>query len=193
MDALWPNVGSADINEIPEIMAQSEAKGIYAVPTPQGLTFIGESGKTPESLYQHASDLLRSENVTRPSAYQGGASSLYMPLQWSSKGGNYAPGQGTVTTKDLIPRIESNPDLTKQIELTGEIPQLARGVLVTESGGGAGIGEPLRSLTPDVVLLNEILKSGGLAGLARWVREKGPMGLPAVAGVSLAPTDSRDR
>lgn len=193
--ALWLNVGP-DINKIPEIMEQSEKAGVYAMPSTQGMTFIGAPEMSQESLYSHAHDLLNASRVTRPSAYQGGASTLYEPLPWGNTGGQYIPGQGTVTKEHLIPRIESNPELAKQIELTGEIPQLARGVLATENVGPSGYfgaSEPLGTLPEDVILLNQVLKEGGLENLAKWVREKGYAGLPAVGGASLAPMDNRDR
>lgn len=194
--ALRTNFGPADMGKVPGLMEKTEAAGVYGVPSPQGMTFIADDGMSQENLYRHASDLLREAGVTRPSAYQGGARGLYEPLPWESKQGTYIPGQGTVTKELLIPRIESNPELTKQIELTGELPQLARGVLATENAGGSGYfgaSTPLGTLPEDVILLNRVIQEGGLANLAKWVREKGYAGLPAFAGVSLAPTDNRDR
>ncbi len=192
LDVLSP----ADMGKVPEIMAKSEAAGVYGVPSTEGLTFIGPEGMTQDALYRHGHDLANQGNLTRPSAYQGGASSIYKELPWESTGGTYTPGRGTVTRELLIPRIESNPDLTKQIELTGEIPQLARGVLATENVGPigySGASEPLGTLPSDVILLNQVLKEGGLANLAKWVREKGYAGLPAVGGIGLTPMDNRDR
>lgn len=194
--ALRMNLSPADMGKVPEIMAKSEAAGVYGVPSTEGLTFIGPEGMTQDALYRHAHDLANQGNLTRPSAYQGGASSIYKELPWESTGGTYTPGQGTVTREHLIPRIESNPDLTKQIELTGEIPQLARGVLATENVGPpgySGASEQLGTLPADVILLNQVLKEGGLENLAKWVREKGYAGLPAVGGIGLTPMDNRDR
>ena len=99
---------SAPLNrKVPEIMAKSEAAGVYGVPSTEGLTFIGPEGMTQDALYRHGHDLANQGNLTRPSAYQGWASSIYKELPWESTGGTYTPGRGTVTRELLIPRIES--------------------------------------------------------------------------------------
>ena len=179
-NAVRMNVGPADLPRLEGMIPESEAKGVFTVKTPQGLSFVGDSMEQ-DALKQHVHDLALRHGLTDPSIYEGGQIGLYHEFPWAQSEGRYQPGTGKVTMEELMPRIEANPALTKDLDATWGLQELAKGIRATEAKA-MDLRNPIQTLPEDVMKLNALIERGGLSAVQDYVRRYGPAGLPAGFG-----------
>lgn len=157
--------------QVEGIIQDVEKAGGLAIPHGEGLN-VGSFGGTPDDLLAVTHDSMKRHGVPAAQAYQGELRSGYDEFDWSK------PGSGTITREHLIPKLLRNPDLTNRLEMTGEVPQLARGLSAAERNASLRGGFQPRE---DLTNLRNILQQGGLRGLLDRVEKQGYAGLPAAA------------
>lgn len=164
--------------QTPEMVEQTieglGKRGYTGIPTGEGVNVMfGPEGK---NMMNDVHDVLTEARVPAASGYSGAGRSGYDEYDWSNI------GEGKLTREEIIPRLLRNPELMQQIDRTGMLQTLSKGVHAADSDAALRYGLPVRE---DIQNLRSTIGSGGLRGLLERVQNQGYKGLPAVGGMQL--------
>ena len=154
----------------------------FAAPTGRNSLNIGRfSGSEDDAVAALHGELERA-GLSHATARTGPVRAAYDEYDWSQ------PGSGQLTREHIVPRLLRDPELVKQMDLTGEPQQLARGLSSADSAAASRFGLQPRA---DIQSLRSTIAQQGLRGLLRRVQEQGYAGLPAAGALSLQPEEGR--
>ena len=180
-NAVRVNMAGQTPEQIEQVIQGAKARGYEAFPHGEGVNVM--FGPEGDDLVKATHGMLEDANVPAASGYTGNARSGYNEYDWSQ------PGEGKLTREEIIPRLLRNPELMQQIDRTGMLQTLSKGVSAADSDAALRYGLPLRE---DVQSLRNTIGTGGLRGLLDRVQTQGYKGLPAVAGMKVY-SDEEDK